>query len=198
MKSLRNLFSIFIALILTVCLNNILLAQEAMNPPEKAPAPEVKPEVKPEAMVDVMAEAMAEAKPEAQAPKAPACPCLKPASDAVSKAYSSIEEDEWPKAIKTCKDSIEAIKNLGTTCKCPEVAGYQKIVEAFLGYAQGGDYLDGTEKPDCEKARKMYADTISALEASSAKISDEEIKKKAKAVQEYAKEEETFAKEECL
>src|SRR3989338_3564856 len=162
MKSLRNLFSIFIVLILTICLNNILLAQEAMSPPEQAPAPEAKPEVMAEVKQEVKPEAMTDAMAEAK--KLPECPCLKPATEALGKAYISIEEDEWPKAIKTCKDSIQAIKNLGTTCKCPEVAEYQKIVEAFLGYAQGGDYLDGTEKPDCEKARKMYGDTISALE----------------------------------
>lgn len=132
-----------------------------------------------------------------KAQKASGCNCLQPASDAVQKAYVSIEEDEWVKAIKTCKDSISAIKTLSKTCKCPEVAEYQKIVEAFSKYAEGGNHLDGAEKPNCPYALKLYDDATAILKDSIEKVSEEKVKTNAKNILEYAKEEQQFVKDEC-
>ena len=127
----------------------------------------------------------------------PACVCLQPAADLLNKAYGSIEEDEWTKAIKICKDSIVTIKNLEKTCKCSEISDYKKIIEAFLKYAEGGNHLDGAEDPNCPLALKLYADAIKMLDESIQKVSDEKIKSNAKNIKEYAVEEEQFVKDEC-
>ena len=177
---MRNLLFVLIvsALFFTTNTNNLVLAEEQAKPAEVKPTAEAK-------------SAPAEKKVE------PTCPCLKPATDAVEASYSSVEEDEWEKIIKTCKDSVTAIKTLSKTCKCPEVAEYQKIVEAFQKYAEGGSHLDGTEEPDCPFALKLYADTIKSLNESIPKISDEKVKEYATNVKDYAQEEEEFVKSEC-
>lgn len=125
------------------------------------------------------------------------CICLKPAVDAIQKAYTSLEEDEWPGAIKICKDTIEAIKTLSKTCKCPDVAVYQKTAEAFLKYAEGGNHLDGADEPDCAYALKLYDEAINSLKDSLPKITNAQVKENAKSIWEYAQEEQQFVKDEC-
>ncbi len=176
---------VFSALLFTTNTGNISIAQEA-KPVEIKPEP---------AMTEQAMTEQGMAEPEKKADSG--CTCLKPATDAVEKSYGSVEEDEWEKAIKACKDSVVAIKNLAKTCKCPEVAEYQKIIEAFQKYAEGGSHLDGAEQPDCPFALGLYASTIKSLNESIAKISDEKIKEYATNIKEYAEEEEEFVKSEC-
>lgn len=124
------------------------------------------------------------------------CECLGPAIDAAQKAYTSLEEDEWPVAIETVKKSIETVKNLSKDCACPEVIAYQKVLEGFLKYAEGGNHLDNVDEPDCPYVTKLYASAKELLNASE-KISNEQVKANAKDVNEYIAEETDFLEEEC-
>ncbi len=176
-------------------------------PAPQVPAPQVpqvvpvepKPQVPSTAPANVPAadSKQADLKAQKTQEKVDECPCLKPAIEAVQKAYSSLEEDEWPGAIKICKDTIELIKILSKTCKCPEVASYQKITEAFLKYAEGGNHLDGADEPNCPFALKLYTDAIAFLKESTPKITNQEVKTNATNIQEYAEEELQFVKDEC-
>ena len=132
-----------------------------------------------------------------QTKKPDECACLQPAVDAVQKAYTSVEEDEWAAAIKTCKETIESVKTLSKTCRCPEVAYYQKILNAYLKYAEGGSHLDGTDEPNCPYALKLYDEALILLKESIPKITSLEVKTNAKSIQEYAEEEQQFVKDEC-
>lgn len=125
------------------------------------------------------------------------CTCHKPGTDALQKAYASLEEDEWPSAIKACKEAITAIANLSKTCKCPEVIVFQKIADAYLKYAEGGNHLDGAEDPNCPYALKLYDEVLSLLSDSIPKVTSIDVKTNAKNIQEYAEEERQFVREEC-
>lgn len=125
------------------------------------------------------------------------CACAKPAADFIKKAYNSVEEDEWKKAIAACKGTITSINNLSKTCKCPEMAAYKKVAEAFLKYSLGGDHLDGADEPDCNLAKGLYGDSIRFIEESVGDVSDEKVKEYARAVLDYAKEEQAFVNDEC-
>lgn len=115
----------------------------------------------------------------------------------VSKAYKSVEEDEWKKAIQSCKDAVASIKEHEKKCKCDEVIEYRKIVEGFQKYAEGGEHLDSAEEPDCPFALKVYDEAIKKLDDSISKVSDEKTKKDATNVKEYALEERQFVQDEC-
>ena len=125
------------------------------------------------------------------------CACLKGAMDAIQKAYVSIEEDEWPTAIKSTKDAISTIGTVSKTCTCPETIAYQKVAEAYLKYAEGGNHLDGAEEPDCPYATKLYSDAITLLDAYIPKITNAAVKGNAEDIQSYVKEEKEFVDEEC-
>ena len=164
-------------------------------------------ETAPAAMTDMTAQAAPAAvkKQVAQPATAPQvaevksgiCDCLKGAIDAIQKAYVSLEEDEWPAAIKSTKDAITTINTVSKNCTCPETIAYGKLGEAYLKYAEGGNHLDGAEEPNCPVALKLYADAIKMLDESIQKVSDEKIKSNAKNIKEYAVEEEQFVKDEC-
>lgn len=125
------------------------------------------------------------------------CACAAPLVEALKKTYQSDEEDEWTVAIKIGKDTVTKINALAKTCKCPEIQIYQKVAEAFLKYAEAGNYLDGTEEPDCDFALKSYDKIIALLEESILKIPDVTLKENAKSIQSYAREEHAFVKDEC-
>lgn len=144
----------------------------------------------------------APAAPEAQlqartAKQTTECACAAPAIEALKKSYQSDEEDEWTVAIKIGKEAVSKINTLAKTCKCPEVQVYQKVADAFLKYAEAGNYLDSTEEPDCDFALKSYDKIISILEEAIPKITDATLKENAKNIQGYAKEEQAFVKDEC-
>ena len=126
------------------------------------------------------------------------CTCLKPATEAIQKAYASLEEDEWPKAITECKNAIIAINNLSKTCTCSEVNAYKIAANSFLKYAEGGNHLDGADEPDCPYALKTYDSSISGLKDVLEKITDKDVKTSVKNTLEYAREEELFIKDECV
>ncbi|GEM_PF-7118037 len=136
--------------------------------------------------------------PQAQPVEGGACACLKPAIDAIQKAYSSLEEDEWPKAIGECKNTIATINNLAQSCTCEEINAYKSTADAFLKYAEGGNHLDGADEPDCPYALKTYSASISGLQGAKDKILDKNVKTSVKNILEYAQEEELFVKDECL
>lgn len=140
-------------------------------------------------------EAQLQAKTVAQ--KTSECACAAPAIDALKKSYQSDEEDEWTVAIKIGKETVSKINILAKTCKCPEIQAYQKVADAFLKYAEAGNYLDSTEEPDCDFALKSYDKIISILEEVIPKIVDATLKENAKNIQSYAKEEQAFVKDEC-
>lgn len=129
--------------------------------------------------------------------KAAECACAKPASDAIQKAYASLEEDEWSAAIKSSTDTLNSINTLSAKCKCPEVAIYQNVAKAFLNYAKGGNLLDGEDNPDCKKAKELYDTAISLLKDSIPKITNQEVKTNTTNIKEYAEEELQFVKDEC-
>ena len=133
-----------------------------------------------------------------QAVESGACTCLQPAIDAIQKAYSSLEEDEWPKAIGECKNTIATINNLSKSCTCEEVNAYKTAADAFLKYAEGGNHLDGADEPDCPYALKTYSASIAGLQSAQDKITDKGVKTSVKNILEYAQEEELFVKDECL
>ncbi|OGI20454.1 MAG: hypothetical protein A3B68_02930 [Candidatus Melainabacteria bacterium RIFCSPHIGHO2_02_FULL_34_12] len=126
-----------------------------------------------------------------------ACACLEPGNKAILKAYGSLEEDEWPKAIVESKNAIETINNLAKTCKCPEVDTYKKVADSFLKYAQGGNHLDGADEPNCPFALKVYGEAISGLTEAIPKITNKDVKDNVKNILEYAQEEQQFVKDEC-
>lgn len=143
------------------------------------------------------APAIAEPKAEIKAKVDDVCPCLKPGIDLIQKVYNSLEEDEWKDAENAAKNAQTFIKNLATTCKCPEVTSYQKIAEAYLKYAQGGNHLDGADQPNCPFALKLYSDAISNLKEAIPNITNAEVKTSATNIQDYADEELQFVKDEC-
>ena len=154
----------------------------------------------PAAMTPQAVPAGTDKKPEATSqpvPKSGICDCLKGAIDAIQKSYVSLEEDEWPSAIKVTKDVINTINTLSKTCACPEIIAYQKIADAYLKYAEGGNHLDGAGEPNCPYATKLYSDAIALLENYIPKISNATIKGNAEDVKEYVKEEKEFVDEEC-
>lgn len=130
--------------------------------------------------------------------KSTACTCLKPGIDAIQKAYASLEEDEWPKAITECKNAIAAINSLSKTCTCDEVNAYKSAADSFLKYAEGGNHLDGADEPDCPYALKTYSSSITGLQSALGKILDKDVKTSVKNILEYAQEEELFVKDECI
>lgn len=125
------------------------------------------------------------------------CDCIKGAVDAIQKAYLSLEEDEWPAAIKTTKDAITAIDTLSKTCTCPETVAYKKVAEAYLKYAEGGNHLDGADEPNCPYATKLYADAITLLDTYIPKITNPSVKENSEDIKGYLKEEKEFVDEEC-
>ncbi len=135
--------------------------------------------------------------PKKQAVEGGACACLKPGIDAIQKAYASLEEDEWPKAIGECKNTIASISALSKSCTCPEIAAYKAISDSFLKYAEGGNHLDSADDPDCPYALKTYSASIAGLKDSLEKITDKDVKTSVKNILEYAQEEELFVKDEC-
>ncbi len=147
----------------------------------------------PAAMTDMAAPAAA-SPPSA---KSGVCDCLKGSIEAIQKAYVSLEEDEWPTAIKTTKDAIAVINTVSKNCTCPETLAYQKLAEAYLKYAEGGNHLDGAEEPDCPYATKLYSDAITLLETFIPKITNPSVKENAEDIKGYVKEEKEFVDEEC-
>ncbi len=133
----------------------------------------------------------------APADKAEGCPCLKPAVEQIQKVYNSLEEDEWTQAESSAKNAQSSIKTLSATCKCPEVSAYQKVADAYLKYAQGGNHLDGADEPNCPFALKLYADAISALKEAIPSITNVDVKNNASNILDYAEEEQQFVKDEC-
>jgi hypothetical protein len=160
----------------------------AESPAKTEPAPAVKPKA-----------AAAPAKPEAviKAKVDDLCACAKPAADALNKAYTALEEDEWTNAETTTKNAIASIKSQSQSCKCPELASYQKIADAYLKYAQGGNHLDGADQPNCPYALKLYADAIALLKEAIPSLTNAEVKANATNIQDYADEELQFVKDEC-
>lgn len=134
-----------------------------------------------------------------EAPKLPEgkCACAEPAVEALGKAYISLEEDEWPDAIKVCSDALNKVKELEKGCACPELPAYKDVATAYISYAQGGNILDGEEDIDCAKATKLYEGAISLLKTVTPKIQNEKIKREVNSVQEYCEEENEFVKDEC-
>ncbi len=184
MKAIKNALIVLI-IFLVSSTNNYSSAQTA--PAAMIPKPKA-------------VQAGADKKPETDpqpAQKSGICDCLKGAIDAIQKSYVSLEEDEWPSAIKATKDAINTINALSKTCTCPETIAYQKIADAYLKYAEGGNHLDGAEEPNCPYATKLYSDATDLLESYIPKISNATVKENAEDVKEYVKEEKEFVDEEC-
>ncbi len=171
MKSLKNLLIVLLALLISFSVKSFSFA-------ETAP-------VKKEVSV------------KKQVTQSPLCDCLKVAIDSIQKAYVTIEEDEWPAAIKTIKATIATIDALSKTCACPEIKAYQEIAKAYLEYAEGSDRFDGADEPDCLYVKKRYSDAISLLNKYIPEITDPAVQENAKGVKEDAEEEERFVEEEC-
>ena len=192
MKSSKNLLIILLALLISFSVKNISFAGTipAKKPvaPKPTPAAVVKKQV---TQTETSKEQTAEVK------KGGLCDCIKSAVDSIQKAYVSIEEVEWPTAIKTTKDAISAINTLSKTCACPETVAYGKIAEAYLKYAEGGNHLDGAEEPNCPYATKLYSDAIILLETYIPKITNPAVKENSEDVKGYVKEEKEFVDEEC-
>jgi len=161
----------------------------AESPAKTESAPATKPKVAAEAP----------AKPQAviKAKVDDVCVCAKPAIDALNKAYTALEEDEWTNAETTTKNAIASIKSISQSCKCPELVNYQKIADAYLKYAQGGNHLDGADQPNCPYALKLYADAIALLKEAMPGITNTEVKANATNIQDYAYEEFQFVEDEC-
>ncbi len=190
MKPVKNLLVILLALIISLFANNFSFAQTAPAKKATAPAAVIKKEVTKTETTTTTKEQVIEVKDGL-------CGCLKGAVDAIQKAYVSLEEDEWPAAIKATKDAINTINTLSKTCACPETVAYQKISEAYLKYAEGGNHLDGAEEPNCPFATKLYSDAITLLDAYIPKISNASVKENAEDIKGYVKEEKEFVDEEC-
>jgi len=181
-----------VILFLLICFCSFVFAQVQGT---QQPTPQANPPAEPVKSVPALPQVDLSQRKGEQ--KLPECACLKPGVDSIQKAYASLEEDEWPNAIKTCKDTIDAIKILSKTCKCPEVAVYQKVAEAYLKYAEGGNHLDGADEPNCTYALKLYDEAISSLKGALPKITNAQVKENANSIWEYAVEEQQFVQDEC-
>ncbi len=189
---LSRFFSIIITLIL---ISNFSIAKAVDVKPQSSPAL-VKPASSPAVVAKPVASPVA-SQAAAQKPASDQCICAKPAADALNKAYTALEEDEWTSAETTTKNAITSIKSLSQTCKCPELVNYQKVAEAYLKYAQGGNHLDGADQPNCPFALKLYSDALSLFKEAIPGISNVEVKTNASNIQDYADEELQFVKDEC-
>ena len=187
MKSIKNLLLVVLFILLISSAINI-------NSSFAETAPAAK---KPEAVPVVKKQVVQPETAPAQGTASGICGCLKGAIDSIQKAYVSLEEDEWPTAIKATKDAIASINTVSKDCACPETIAYQKIAEAYLKYAEGGNHLDGAEEPDCPYATKLYSDAITLLETYIPKISNGAVKENADDIKGYVKEEKEFVDEEC-
>ena len=195
MKSSKSLLIVLLALFISFSIQSISFAEIAPAkkavPSKPAPQATVKKQVVPDTPKEpAPKEQVAEVKDGL-------CGCLKGAIEAIQKSYISLEEDEWQAAIKTTKDTINTINTLSKTCACPETVAYQKVAEAYLKYAEGGNHLDGAEEPNCPFATKLYSDAIVLLDAYIPKISNAVIKENAEDIRGYVKEEKEFVDEEC-
>lgn len=194
----RNLACSFIVLpaVLFFYGLNISFAEDTAQPPAKvetpsaAPAPQ-KPEVKP-----------TEPKVEAKARVVPSgCSCEEEITKILDKSYTSLEEDDWPDAIKVCTDTLSKIKELENTCKCEVLAVYKDVAQGYLNYGKGGEKLESDvdlQGKECDDATKLYADAIALFEKSIPKITNEKIKKQVETIKQFSTEENEFVKEECL
>ena len=135
----------------------------------------------------------------AEMPKLPEgkCACAESTVEALGKAYISLEEDEWPDAIKVCTDALNKAKELEKSCTCPELPAYIDLATAYISYSQGGNILDGEEDIDCAKATKLYDGAIKLLTVAIPKVLNEKVKREATSVKEYCEEENEFVKDEC-
>lgn len=192
---------IFLGLLFTflVGLSLSSWAQDGMTVPamaEEATMAAPPPAPQAEAMtVPVMVEEAMTVVPEPA--KEEACACDKPVIEALTKAYNSLEEDEWTDAIKICNESIKTIETLSGTCKCPVIETYKGVVKAYLNYAQGGQILDGEEDIDCPKAKSLYDEAIKSLIAAQTTVKNEAIKSQVENIKEYCEEEKAFVQDEC-
>ena len=131
------------------------------------------------------------------------CKCLETkdfsASGLLEKAYNSVQENEWDKAIDDCKKVAADLKNQEKKCLCGghQLTQYQKIVKSFQQYAEGGKDLDDSDKPNCEKVLKLYNDAISTIKDTIPQIGNLKVRKLAEEIQNYASEEKEFAEDEC-
>lgn len=191
MKSVKNLLVILLALLISFSAKNFSFAETAPIKKKAVPPPVAAPTIKKQGTQTVTT------KEQTVETKGGICDCLKGAIDAIQNAYVRLEEDEWPTAIKATKDTINTINTLSKTCACPETVAYGKIAEAYLKYAEGGNHLDGAEKPDCQYAIMLYSDARTLLENYIPKITNVSVKENAQDVQGYVKEEEEFVNEEC-
>lgn len=158
---------------------------QTQNPPQKVEQKQAKPEATNVQIKTVTSKEITK------------CACHMPAVEAIQKSYVSLEEDEWPAAIKSCTNALTAITTLQKTCKCPEVNDYKNVAQAFLNYAKGGNHLDGEEDPNCELVTKLYTESIKLLEETLPKLKDEKLKENVQNIRDYSKEELEFVKDEC-
>ena len=192
MKSLKNLLVILSALLISFSPTNFSFAATSIVKKTTAPKPAPSPIVKKQVTQTGTPKEQTTAEV-----KSGLCDCLKGAIDSIQKAYASLEEDEWPTAIKITKDTISTISAISKTCACPETIAYEKIAEAYLKYAEGGNHLDGAEEPNCPYATKLYSDAITLLETYIPKITNPAVKGNSEDIKEYVKEEKEFVDEEC-
>ena len=181
MKSPKNLLVVLLALFICFSIQNISSAQTA--PPKKDPA--------------VKKQVIESDKPKEQPAKGGLCDCLKGAGDVLAGVFQKLEEEDWNTGIKAAKDAINTINTVAKTCACPEIIAYQKIAEAYLSYAEGGNHLDSAEEPDCPKATKLYSGAIGLFEKYVPQITNPAIRENAKDIEGYVKEEKEFVDEEC-
>ena len=178
------------------CLSIILFQFLTLNVIAQDSKVETKQESKPKAEEKKPAEIQTITKTQVDKPQE-VCICQKPVISALEKSYASLEEDEWPAAIKVCTDAQNTIKNLSKTCICLDKVLYGNIAQAFLNYAKGGDILDGEKEPDCVLVTKLYTEAIKLLTESAPKLKDEKFKSNIENIRDYSKEELEFIKDEC-
>ncbi len=209
MKSLKNLLTVLLALFISFLIQSISFAEtvppitvkkDVMSKPvlpatvkkNVVPKSESSSTIKKQVIQNNTSE-------EGSAINSGLCACFKEAEaiNVIQKSYVSLQEDEWPAAIKTTKDAINTINTLWKNCACPETIAYQKIAEAYLKYAEGGDHLDGAGEPNCPFATKLYSDAITLLDNYIPKISNPAVKENAEDIKGYVQEEKEFVDEEC-
>lgn len=200
---LKNILISFLLVAAVLIFPGNLIAQDAKpaaEPPkeEQKEAPEtVQEKVKEQEAVQKEVEEKEEVSKKTLSREAGDCTCVEPIEKALSKAYISLEEDEWPKAIKVCTDAVNKVKELEKTCKCPVIPVYKDVANAYLSYAKGGEILDGEEEIDCIKAVKLYDDAIKLFEKSVPMILNEKLKQEASLIADYCSEEKEFVEDEC-
>lgn len=137
-------------------------------------------------------------KEEAKTPeKKEECACEKKAIDALTTAYTAVEESDWDEAIIDCKKNISEIESI-KKCECTDIEAYINATTACLHYAQGGFNLDMADEIDCTATLEHYKKSKELIALAKTKIKNPQVVEMLDELESIRADEEEFTKDECV